>query len=139
MTTMNIQLSNAISDISGVTGQAIIRAILAGERNPAKLAKLRDRRIRGTEEEVSRSLEGNWREDMLFELRQAVAAYDFIQKQMTECDSVCKRSWPNCPREKWKPPEERLKPAGHRPGRRGLAGRTCRDSICTPSWRESAV
>jgi transposase len=86
MITMNIQLSNAISDISGVTGQAIIRAILAGERNPAKLAKLRDRRIRATEEEVSRSLEGNWREDMLFELRQAVAAYDFIQKQMTECD-----------------------------------------------------
>jgi transposase len=86
MTTMNIQLSNAISDISGVTGQAIIRAILAGERDPGKLAKLRDRRIQATEEEVSRSLEGNWREDMLFELRQAVATYDFIQKQMTECD-----------------------------------------------------
>jgi transposase len=50
------------------------------------LAKLRDRRIQATEEEVSRSLEGNWREDMLFELRQAVATYDFIQKQMTECD-----------------------------------------------------
>ncbi|HEY6371018.1 MAG TPA: IS110 family transposase, partial [Candidatus Sulfotelmatobacter sp.] len=83
---MNIQLSNAISDITGVTGQAIIRAILAGERNPEKLAKLRDRRIKATEEEVARSLEGNWREDMLFELRQAVAAYDFIQKQMAECD-----------------------------------------------------
>jgi transposase len=86
MVTMNIQLSNAISDITGVTGQAIIRAILAGERNPEKLAKLRDRRIKATEEEVARSLEGNWREDMLFELRQAVAAYDFIQKQMAECD-----------------------------------------------------
>jgi transposase len=86
MVTMNIQLSNAISDISGVTGQAIIRAILAGERDPVKLAKLRDRRIEATEEEVARSLEGNWREDMLFELKQAVAAYDFIQKQMAECD-----------------------------------------------------
>jgi transposase len=86
MVTMNIQLSNAISDISGVTGQAIIRAILAGERNPVKLAKLRDRRIKATEAEVARSLEGNWREDMLFELRQAVDAYDFIQKQMGECD-----------------------------------------------------
>lgn len=86
MVTMNIQLSNAISDITGVTGQAIIRAILAGERNPEKLARLRDRRIQATAEEVARSLEGNWREDMLFELRQAVDAYDFIQKQMAECD-----------------------------------------------------
>jgi transposase len=86
MVTMNIQLSNAISDISGVTGQAIIRAILAGERNPEKLAALRDRRIKATQEEVARSLEGNWREDMLFELRQAVDAYDFIQQQMAECD-----------------------------------------------------
>jgi transposase len=86
MVTMNLQLSNAISDITGVTGQAIIRAILAGERDPGKLAKLRDRRVQATQEEVARSLEGNWREDMLFELRQAVDAYDFIQKQMAECD-----------------------------------------------------
>jgi transposase len=86
MLTMNLQLSNAISDITGVTGQAIIRAILAGERNPGTLAKLRDRRVKATEEEVARSLEGNWREDMLFELRQAVDAYDFIQQQMAECD-----------------------------------------------------
>ena len=86
MVTMNIQLSNAISDITGVTGQAIIRAILAGERDTGKLAKLRDRRIKATVEEVARSLEGNWREDMRFELRQAVDAYDCIQKQMVECD-----------------------------------------------------
>jgi transposase len=86
MVTMNVQLSNAISDISGVTGQAIIRAILAGERNPETLAKLRDWRIKATPEEVARSLEGNWREDMLFELKQAVATYDFIQKQISECD-----------------------------------------------------
>ncbi|MGD1095892.1 MAG: IS110 family transposase [Bryobacteraceae bacterium] len=86
MTVMNVQLSNAISDISGATGQAIIRAILAGERDPWKLAKLRDRRIRATEEEIARSLEGNWRADMLFELKQAVDAYDFIQNQIAECD-----------------------------------------------------
>lgn len=86
MIAMNVQLSNAISDISGVTGQAIIRAILAGKRNPGELAKLRDWRIKASEEEVARSLEGNWREDMLFELKQAVAAYDFIQQQIAECD-----------------------------------------------------
>ena len=86
MITMNIQLSNAISDITGVAGQAIIRAVLAGERNPGELAKLRDRRVKATEQEVARSLEGNWRADMLFELQQAVDAYDFIQKQVAECD-----------------------------------------------------
>jgi transposase len=86
MITMNVQLSNTISDLSGMTGLAIIRAILAGERDPKKLAKLRNWRIKATEEEVARSLEGNWREDMLFELRQAVDAYDFTQKQIVECD-----------------------------------------------------
>ena len=86
MTTMNVQLSNAISDISGVTGQAIIRAIVQGERDPRKLAKFRDPRIQATEEEIARSLEGNWRDDTLFELQQAVDAYDFIQKQIAECD-----------------------------------------------------
>ena len=86
MITMNVQLSNTISDLSGTTGLAIIRAILAGERNPEKLAKLRDWRVKASEEEVARSLEGNWREDMLFELRQSVDAYDFIQKQVAACD-----------------------------------------------------
>jgi transposase len=86
MTVMNVQLSNAISDISGATGQAIVRAILNGERDPWKLARLRDRRIKATEEEIARSLEGNWRADMLFELKQAVDAYDFIQNQIAECD-----------------------------------------------------
>jgi len=90
MTTMNVQLSNAISDISGATGQAIIRAIGNGERDPWKLAELRDRRIHATKEEIARSLEGNWRDDMLFELKQAVAAYDFIQKQVEECDQRLK-------------------------------------------------
>jgi len=86
MITMNVQLSNTISDLSGMTGLAIMRAILAGERDPKKLAKLRDWRSKATEEEVARSLEGNWREDMLFELRQAVDAYDFTQKQIVACD-----------------------------------------------------
>lgn len=86
LTSMNVQLANAISDIGGLSGQTIIGAILAGERDPSKLAQLRDRRIRASEEEVARSLEGNWQEDQLFELRQAVDEYDFRQKQLTECD-----------------------------------------------------
>jgi transposase len=91
LTTMNVQLANAISDVSGVTGQAIIRAILAGKRDPRELAKLRDRRVAASEEEIAHSLEGNWREDILFELQQVVDAYDFHQKQIAACDMQLQR------------------------------------------------
>lgn len=84
--TMNIQLSHAISDISGVTGLAIIRAIVKGERDPRKLAQLRDRSIQASEEELVHSLEGHWREDTLFELERVLECYDFHQKQILECD-----------------------------------------------------
>jgi len=86
LTTMNVQLANAISDVSGLTGQAIIRAILRGERDPQQLAKLRDYRVAASEAEIAHSLEGNWREDVLFELQQVVDAYDFHQKQIAACD-----------------------------------------------------
>jgi hypothetical protein len=55
---MNLQLANVISDISGLTGQAIVRAIVGGERNPRKLAAFRDPRIQASEEEIAKSLEG---------------------------------------------------------------------------------
>src|SRR3984893_9316764 len=86
LTKMNIQLANVISDIHGVSGQAIIGAILKGERDPYKLADLKDYRIKASREEVARSLEGNWREDVLFELQQAVNSYHFVHQQMQECD-----------------------------------------------------
>jgi len=86
LTTMNVQLANTISDISGSTGQAIIRAIVAGKRDPYELAELRDRRIAASKEEIAHSLQGNWREDVIFELRQSVESYDFFQKQMAACD-----------------------------------------------------
>jgi transposase len=86
LTQMNIQLANVLSDVSGVTGQAIIKAILAGERNPHKLAEFRDPRVRASEEEIARSLEGNWQTDLLFVLKQEEDGYEFCQKQMAECD-----------------------------------------------------
>jgi transposase len=91
LTSMNVQLANAISDVSGVTGQAIIRAILKGQRDPQQLAKLRDRRIAASEAEIAHSLEGNWREDILFELQQVVDAYDFHQQQIAACDVQLQR------------------------------------------------
>jgi hypothetical protein len=73
-----------------VSGQRIIRAILAGERDPWTLADLRHERVQASREEVARSLEGNWREDVLFELKQAVDAWDFAHRQMSECDAQLK-------------------------------------------------
>src|ERR1700694_369728 len=82
LTKMNIQLANVISDISGVSGQAILTAILQGERDPYKLADLKHEMVKASREEVARSLEGNWRDDLLFELRQAVDGYHFAHQQM---------------------------------------------------------
>ena len=86
LTQMNLQLANVLSDVSGMTGQAIIKAILAGERNPHKLAEFRDPRVKASEEEIARSLEGNWQPDLLFVLQQEQDGYEFCQKQMAECD-----------------------------------------------------
>jgi transposase len=86
MTQMNIQLANVLSDVSGITGQAIIKTILSGERDPHKLAAFRDPRVKASEEEIARSLEGNWQGDLLFVLQQEQDGYEFCQKQMAECD-----------------------------------------------------
>src|SRR5436309_15075271 len=86
LTKMNIQLANVISDISGVSGQAIIEAILKGEQDPYRLADLKHERIQASREEVARSPEGNWRKDVSLELQQAVGSYHFAHRQMQECD-----------------------------------------------------
>jgi transposase len=86
LTQMNIQLANVLSDVSGVTGQGIIKAILAGERDPHKLAAFRDCRVKASEEQIAQSLEGNWQPDLLFLLKQEQDGYEFCQKQMAECD-----------------------------------------------------
>src|SRR6516165_3817806 len=86
LTQMNLQLANVLTDISGVTGQAIIKAILAGERNPHKLAEFRDPRVKASEEQIAQSLEGNWQENLLFVLKQEQDGYEFCQHQMTACD-----------------------------------------------------
>jgi transposase len=85
-TQMNVQLANVISDLSGVTGQMIVRAIVAGERDPWKLAELSDPRIRASKEEIAKSLEGNWRQELLFVLQQEVQMFDTYQRRIAECD-----------------------------------------------------
>lgn len=83
---MNVQLHLALSDLSGVSGQAIIRAILRGERDPWHLASLRHGTCQAKEEEIVQSLQGNWREDGIFALEQAVENWDFCRQQMIKCD-----------------------------------------------------
>src|SRR6516162_935542 len=86
LTQMNIQIANVLSDVSGMTGQAIVKAILAGERDPYQLAALRNWRVKASKEEIAHSLEGNWQEDLLFVLKQEQDGYEFCLKQMAECD-----------------------------------------------------
>jgi transposase len=91
LTQMNVQLDNVISEITGETGQKIVRAILAGERDALRLAKLRHVRIRASEEDIVKSLQGTWREDHLFALKQAVSLYDSYQTSIAECDEELAR------------------------------------------------
>jgi transposase len=86
LTQMNLQLHHVVTDITGVTGMAIIRAIVAGERDPMTLSALRDPRCHATAETIRQALVGNDREEHIFALTQAVELYDFYQTKITECD-----------------------------------------------------
>jgi transposase len=86
LTEMNVQLSNVLSDLSGVSGMKIIGAILEGERNPWKLASLVQPGVKATPEDIAKSLEGNWREELLFVLRQQVELYRIYQEKINDCD-----------------------------------------------------
>lgn len=87
LTQMNIQLHNVISDITGKSGMAIIRAIIKGERNPEELVKLCGNGLRSPLDVIKKSLEGNYLEEHIFTLKQAVELYDFYQKQILECEN----------------------------------------------------
>ena len=91
MLQMNVQLSQALSDITGETGQAIIRAIVAGERVPQKLAAYRDRNCKKSVEEIGRALTGTWRAEHLFTLKQSLELYDFYTRQVEVCDAEIDR------------------------------------------------
>jgi transposase len=84
---MNLKLPEVVSDITGVTGMAIIKAILTGERDPVRLARLRDRRCQHSEEQSAKALQGTWRAEHLFAFGQAVALYDFYHRQLVACDA----------------------------------------------------
>ena len=86
LTQMNLHLHHVISDVTGLTGLAILDAILQGERDPQKLAALRDRRIQASEATIAKALTGDYRAEHLFTLKQELALYRYYQMQMLECD-----------------------------------------------------
>jgi len=88
LTQMNLQLANVISDISGLSGERIIDAILEGERNPERLAELRDPRLKASKESIAGSLEGNWRPELLFVLKQEHETHGGYQRKIRECDDA---------------------------------------------------
>jgi len=106
---MNLQLHHVLSDIVGVSGIAILDAILAGERDPAKLASLCNRRIRSSRQTVAKSLEGDYRSEHLFALRQSLAAYRFYKQLMAEVDLELEQKMRNLPRAEHAPDK---RPAG---------------------------
>lgn len=94
---MNIKLTQAVSDITGVTGMSILRKIIDGERSPKELAKLRDPKCKKSEAEIALALEGNYRVEHIFALKQAVETFDFYGQQLKECDSEIEALFANMP------------------------------------------
>ena len=86
LTEMNIQLSNVLSDLSGASGMAIMQAILKGERDPKALAALADPQVKASPKVIAKSLQGNWREELLFVLKQEVEMYRMFQERISACD-----------------------------------------------------
>jgi transposase len=90
---MNILLPQVVSDITGETGMAILRAIVAGERDSVKLAQLRNPRCKSSEDTIAKALTGTWKEEHVFALQQALALYDFYTEQVAACDAQIERTY----------------------------------------------
>jgi hypothetical protein len=121
----NMQLSQALSDVTGDTGQRIIRAIVAGERHPSALAALHNYRGKQAADEIALALTGPWREEHLFGLKQALALFEFYTVQIRACDAQIDQAFSGIkPRFDLLPPETatpaalptlpRRKPHSHR-------------------------
>jgi transposase len=119
LTQMNLQIHHAISDMTGLTGRAIVDAIVKGQRDPVELAKLRDPHIRASEETIRKSLVGNWRPEHLFTLKQSRQMYQHYQEQIAACDEEIEKLLvafqPRVdPQEKPMPPDRKKKKRGRK-------------------------
>jgi transposase len=116
LTEMNVQLATVLSDLSGVTGMKIIRAIVAGERDGRKLAEFRDANVKASQETIARSLEGTWLPEQLAILRRQLADWDHVQRQMAGCDEDLAARMKDLPAAERQPGEPR--PPTGRTGKR---------------------
>jgi transposase len=123
---MNMQFQHVISDITGLTGLAILDAILAGERDPAVLAQLRDPRIQASEETIRKSLEGNWRAEHILALQQRLSLYRSHLALIQECDQEIEKLVaafaPRVDPDEKPLPEDRKKKQRRRKNKSGTAG-----------------
>lgn len=107
---MNLQLDNVITDITGKTGMKIMRAIIAGERDPKILASYRDPNCKNNYATIEKSLEGFYHDEQVFSLKQAIDLYDYYGQQMRECDRKIEEYLQKIPT-KVNPDERPLKPS----------------------------
>jgi transposase len=116
---MNVKLTEVVSDVAGQTGMKIIKDIVRGERDARALAKHRHEKCKATEAEIARALHGNWRQEHLFALKQAVQMYEFYQRQLRACDQqieACLRGFAdNSGGAKLPPSSRRLQPRRNEP------------------------
>jgi transposase len=103
---MNLQLTQVLSDITGVTGLKILRAIVAGERDPHRLAEFREAACRSSQEEIAKALTGIWKSEYLFVLRQSLECYDFYTQQVAACDAEVERVYATM-KPRWEAPAPR--------------------------------
>jgi transposase len=113
---MNVKLTQVLSDITGATGMQIIRAIVAGERNPVTLAQFRDRRCKHSTENIAKALTGNYRAEHVFTLKQALVLYDAYTVQIAECDAEMERQYAKM-QDAPGPDGDPLPPLGPRPNK----------------------
>jgi transposase len=101
---MNLQLTQVLTDVTGLTGLKIIRAIVAGERDPQRLAEFREARCKSSQEEIAKALTGTWKPEYVFVLKQSLESYDFYTQQVAACDAEVERLYAAI-KPRWDTPE----------------------------------
>jgi transposase len=127
LTEMNVQLSNVLSDLSGVTGMCILRAIVAGERDGRRLAEFRDARVKASRETIAKSLEGTWRPEQLAILQRQLADWDHVRQQIAACDVDLETMLKQLPDAEVDPQPPAANPSGKSKRRRQKKDRSSRN------------
>src|SRR5262245_37963681 len=130
---MNVKLAEVVSDITGLTGQRIIAAILKGERGPVKLAALRNPKCKNDAATIAKALEGTWRPEHLFALRQAYDLYQFHHQQIAQCDKMIQAELAKLPN------RSREKPFTAKPRRCGRKANDLNFDACGPLFKALGV